>query len=404
MAQLLQSSDSIYKLHRLYKKHHNGRFSASVPRQLPHLGDDLLWLIFVRTDPKTAVTCRTLCKRLSFLLKSDLFVKENYKENEIIRKSVMVGVGPPPNDDVSQWFMQADVNGGRQDLFRVPQEINNYERYTVVGSDKRIVCMRYSMGGANSALLIWNPLMRTHRYATDEAGKYQHCDMNVYAFGFLKDSLHYRILNVFKFTFINTTMCWNLYDSVKKDWEYHEVFHTTVKKIGGPYVVDEGTVHWIGWDGFMVREPHRIVMFCLLKRRFSEFLVPDRVHSQYHSLIRFNGGVRFMGHRTNSFTQTVAIWRYTIIDGDHLTWDKKFVVGGMEIPYSPSFFVGKDLVSIIEVRQNGKGSSNDDDRTDIVISKLKFLPRRREHLIHQSWQDHVHVKTVTLYTSSLFKV
>ncbi|MED6122657.1 hypothetical protein PIB30_041836 [Stylosanthes scabra] len=329
-----------------------------IPRQLPHLGDDLLWLIFVRADPTTVARCRTLSKRLKFLLKSDLFVKEHFKENETNRKSVVVGVGPPPNDDVSQWFMQADVHGGRQDLFRVPHEINNYDRYTVVGSDKGIVCMRYSMGGYNSTLLIWNPLMRSHRYATDEANKYQHCDMNVYAFGFLKDSLHYH----------------------------------------------KGTIHWIGWDGFMVREPHRIVMFCYLRRRFSEFPVLDRVQSEYHSLIQFNGGVRFMGHRTNGFMQTIAIWRYTVIDGHHLTWDKEFVVGGMKIPYSPSFFVGKNLVSIIEVRQNGKGSSNDDDRTDIIISKLRFLPRRREHLTHQSWQDHVHVKTVTLYTSNLFKV
>ncbi|MED6184665.1 hypothetical protein PIB30_049684 [Stylosanthes scabra] len=264
--------------------------------------------------------------------------------------TVVVGIGPPPNDDISQWFIQANVRNGHQDLFRVPHEINHYGSYTLVGSDNGIVCMRVSIVGFNPTLLIWSPLKQTHRYVTDQASKYQFCSMNVLAFGFLRDSVHYRILHVFK--------------------------------IGGSYVVNEGTIYWIGWDGHMCREPHRIVMFCLLTREFSEFAVPDHVQSEYHSLIEFNGGVRFMGNRNNGFMQTAVVWRYTVIDGQHLTWNKDIVVGGMEIPYSPSFFVGKDPVSVIEVRQNGKGSSNDDERTQIIISKLRFLPRRRE-LMHE---------------------
>ncbi|MED6120966.1 hypothetical protein PIB30_025743, partial [Stylosanthes scabra] len=144
--------------------------------------------------------------------------------------TVVVGVGPPPNDDVSQWFIQANVQNGRQDLFRVPHEIDHYGSYTLVGSDKGIVCMRVSIMGYNPTLLIWNPLKQTHRYVTDQASKYQFCSMNVLAFGFLRDSIHYRILHVFKVALSNTSMCW---------------------KIGGSYVVNEGAIHWIGLDGHM---------------------------------------------------------------------------------------------------------------------------------------------------------
>ncbi|MED6113345.1 hypothetical protein PIB30_069920 [Stylosanthes scabra] len=134
-----------------------------IARQLPYLGGDLLWLIFVRADPKTATRCRELSTRWRFLLRSDLFMQENFNKNIVNHRTVVFGVGSPPNDDVSQWFVQADVHNGRQDLFRVPHEINHYGSYTAVGSDKGIMCMRCSMGGYNSTLLIWNPLKRTHR-------------------------------------------------------------------------------------------------------------------------------------------------------------------------------------------------------------------------------------------------
>ncbi|MED6222022.1 hypothetical protein PIB30_060512 [Stylosanthes scabra] len=166
------------------------------------------------------------------------------------------------------WFVQADVHNGCEVMFRVPHEINHYSSYTVVGSDKGIVCKRFSMGGYNSTLLIWNSLKR----------KYP------------------------SFTSTNTSMYCTLYDSAKQDWEYHEIFDTAVRKIGGIYVVNEGTIHWICQDGHMLREPHRT--FCLLKMHFNEH---------------------------------------------HLTWDKELVVEGMEISCSPSFFVGKDHVSVIEV-------------------------------------------------------
>ncbi|MED6184300.1 hypothetical protein PIB30_046096, partial [Stylosanthes scabra] len=138
MARLLQSTKYNSVTHKYEKKHHNvGKFRP-IARQLPHLGDNLLWLIFVAADTKSAAKCRELSKTWRFLLGSDLFVQENFKKNVVNHRTVVVGVEPPPNDDVSRWFVQADVHNGRQDLFRVPHEINHYGSYTVVGSDKGI--------------------------------------------------------------------------------------------------------------------------------------------------------------------------------------------------------------------------------------------------------------------------
>ncbi|MED6207417.1 hypothetical protein PIB30_035621 [Stylosanthes scabra] len=349
--------------------------SDSTPkkRQLPYLGDDIIRLIFVRTHQKTVGRCHLLSTRWKFLLRSDLFVIENFKQNIVNLRTVVVGVGPPPNDDVSRWFIQANVHNGRQYLFRVPAEINHFGSYAFVGSDKGIVCKRFSIAGHMSKLLIWNPLKNNHQYATDEASKYEYCSMNNYAFGFLKGS---------------TDQPSALIPLVGPPWG--------AKPSGSPFGEEpsEGTQD--------KKTPH-------LTQNLKCPLTLEPQHRpcpiyKYHYLIHFNGGVGFMGHRTVGFMQTVMVRKYTIVEEYHLSWDKVLVVGGMEIPYSPSFFVGKDPVSVIEMRQNGKGNSNDDDRTDLVISKLKFLPRKREHLTHHSWPDHIHLKTVTLHIPSLFDV
>ncbi|XLT12074.1 hypothetical protein HN51_057764 [Arachis hypogaea] len=125
----------------------------------PHLGDeDLIWKILVKADPKMVGRCMTVSRAWNFKLCTPTFVKENYKENKERNKSVIIGIGYPPSNQNSLWFIRAFVDDGRQVQFNVPMDINQFGFYAVIGSDHGNICLRISMGGLNSRLLIWNPL------------------------------------------------------------------------------------------------------------------------------------------------------------------------------------------------------------------------------------------------------
>ncbi|XLR03722.1 hypothetical protein HN51_058549 [Arachis hypogaea] len=174
--------------------------SDIAPRKfdLPHLGDDLLWKIFAKADPKSVGRLKTTNKVWNFKLTSQLFVKQNFLENQHKNRSVIVGVGYPPLDDFCQWFVRAEADSGNQIQLNIPVDINNFGFYTFVGSDHGILCIRLSQGAINSSLFIWNPLTRESKFAIDVARKHQCYAVSLYAFGFLHGSFEYRVLHVFK--------------------------------------------------------------------------------------------------------------------------------------------------------------------------------------------------------------
>ncbi|XP_072087973.1 uncharacterized protein [Arachis hypogaea] len=254
-------------------------------KKLPHLSEDLIWKIMVKADPKTVGQCRTLSKGWNFRLCTNLFVKANYKENKDRSKSVIVGIGYPPGDYNSIWFVRAYLHSGRQVQFNVPMDANQYGLYSVIGSENGIICIKISLGGLNSRLLVWNPVSDKRRYVTDEASKHSAHAVSLYAFGFLEDEIEYRIVHVYKRAFRQRNMSWSLYTSFEREW----------------------------------------------------------THS------------------------------------------------------------GNDIITVMECR-DGSGSANDAVRTDFLISRLKYMESRREHLVQRTWQEHVNVKTITMHSDGLYMV
>ncbi|RYR16211.1 hypothetical protein S83_048876 [Arachis hypogaea] len=370
---------------------------------LPHLNEDLIWKIIVKADPKTAGRCRTLSKGWNFRLCTPIFMKENFRENKERNRSVIIGIGYPPSDENSIWFIRAFVDSGRQVQFNVPIDINQYGFYALIGSDHGNVCLRISMGGLNSRLLIWNPLTRKRRYATDEASKHSGHAVSLYAFGFLHDTVEYRILHAYKKFYTQRTLSWSLYTSFERDWTHVGTFESSVQKLGPKYVVNKGIFYWIGWGGPNLMEAAAIVIFNLRQRMFHEAKIPTQVKSDYHSLTHFNDGVGFVSYHNVGYTRQVLVWQLKNDWDTNLDWEKMIRVSGFGIPYTPTLFVDKDILSVLEAR-NGHGSSNDSEATDVILSRLRYMEGKRENLVHRTWHEHVNVKTITLHSEGLFMV
>ncbi|QHO34419.1 uncharacterized protein DS421_9g266750 [Arachis hypogaea] len=64
---------------------------------------------------------------------------------------------------------------------------------------------------------------------------------------------------------------------------------------------------------------------------------------------------------------------------------------------------GNDIITVMECRGRSE-SSNDAVQTNFLISRIKYMESRREHLVHRTWQEHVNVKTITMHSDGLYMV
>ncbi|XP_020970266.1 uncharacterized protein LOC110268448 [Arachis ipaensis] len=182
-------------------------------------------------DPRTVRRCKSLSKAWNFRLSTPAFVKKNYKENKELKRSVIIGIGHPPGDQNSLWFIRAFVDDGSQVQFNVPSGINQFGFYAIIGSDNGNVCLRISMGGLNSRLLVWNPLINKQRYAPDESIKHLAYAVSLYAYGFLEGTIEYKIIHVYKQNFSQRTLSWSLYTSFERESAQSGTFDANVPKI-----------------------------------------------------------------------------------------------------------------------------------------------------------------------------
>ncbi|KAL4287082.1 uncharacterized protein DS421_19g652150 [Arachis hypogaea] len=83
--------------------------------------------------------------------------------------------------------------------------------------------------------------------------------------------------------------------------------------------------------------------------------------------------------------------------------EENFDISGLGIPYTPSLFVGNDIITVMECRGRS-GSANDAVCTNFLISRLKYMESRKEHLVYRTWQEHVNVKTITMHSDGLYMI
>ncbi|KAL4276202.1 hypothetical protein AHAS_Ahas20G0183600 [Arachis hypogaea] len=370
---------------------------------IPHLNDALLWKIFVKADPRTVGRCRTLNKEWNGRLSKHLVAKQNWTENQRKASCVIIGVEYPQSNANSQWLTRTDIDCGHQIPLNIPIIINQFGFYSVIGSDHGVLCIRYSQGGMNTGLLILNPLTKDKNYVSDDARKNCCQSVSLYAFGYMHDTMEYCIVHVYKRHVSDKHMGWSLYNSYDNDWMQSGVFETDIKKLGPKCIVDKEIAYWISWDGRNFSEPAVVATFSMLEMVFSEARIPAEVKTTYHSLTHFNDGVGFISYEKAGYSTTIVIWDMKHDGQDQLRWKRMVRVSGVGIPYNPTLFIGKDIISVMGCRTIF-GGSNDGKKTNVLLSRLKNNFARREHLMYRSWEEYVWVNTVTLHSESLYLV
>ncbi|MED6147666.1 hypothetical protein PIB30_045889 [Stylosanthes scabra] len=308
------------------------------------------------------------------MLKSRKFIIENYHANAKRQADAIVGVGFFPPSFNSQWLYRIDTQAQGSVPFDIPRMISPFGQYTVIGSDHGNICLRVTENGLNSRIMVWNPLTRDYMWIHDDPWARRDFPVNVMAYGYLKDGLDYRIVNVWRRTFGHGSLFWSVYDSEVEKWTLERSYNTEIQKIGPQSVVSDGIVFWIAWDGLRSGVPTCIVTFNLRWMEFHHGDIPVEASTENNAL------KKSWVELPSSHIVTSAI--------PVRSWCGAFIMRGTIRLYCKSSY----------------GPANNNQRSDLFLYILRHMRGAAELFYHNFWEEDVQLKTVTLHSDGLYPV
>ncbi|MED6221863.1 hypothetical protein PIB30_058800 [Stylosanthes scabra] len=373
------------------------------PFNLPYLGDDVLFMIFVKCHPKIVGRLRTLSKAWSTRLEGKDFVEQNWKENEDRDESVIIGYGYTSDGDKSHWGVAVNADSGEETPMELPVSTVQHGFFTIIGSERGNLCVRFSDNGEEIGVMVWNPVTKHVAEIDDKAHLYQRYSVSVYAFGYLDESWEYRVVYLYKSRYEDINFYWYMWNSIHRCWYSLGNYPTEIKKVGPTHVVVRGVIYWIGWGGLFNLEPTHVLGFSLDDANFFEDEIPVENVLSFHRICKFKKGLGFISYGDVGLDREVNVWSVSANEGKKFLWEKIIHISSFGIPYSPNILKGHDILSVLDTRSTST-SSNDEQMTEVVVSKRKNAAGNRSIIYHEGIQMSIFVKTYTLHRDGLFDV
>ncbi|MED6183666.1 hypothetical protein PIB30_039785 [Stylosanthes scabra] len=319
-------------------------------------------------------------------LRGPEFARLNWIANDHRSVTDLFGHGYSSYGEKSNWATHVNAGDNSVNIVRLPFEIKEAGYFTIVGSDNGNLCVKYSHTGEDTEILVLNPLTKKVVHVDDQSYRHIFYKVSVYAFGYLKDSYKdFHVIYLCKNSFHDKNLRWMLWDSRLRYWRTRGVYLTEIEKVGPTSVAVAGVVFWIGWGGFFNLEPTHLLAFSLDKEVFFQEPIPKENTSTYNSITKINKELGFVSYKDIGFKRKLDVWNLYFTEQNNFLWQKLYHVEDFGIPYKPSFFNGNEIISLIESRTTPNGS-NDDLRTEVVMSKMKKTGGNREVIYCQGWQ------------------
>ncbi|MED6206854.1 hypothetical protein PIB30_030518 [Stylosanthes scabra] len=357
----------------------------------------------VGLDREVNVEAQALSKLWSQRLKGKKFVEQNWRENEGRADSVVVGYGYTCYPNKTHWCIAVNAYSGEQVALQPPVKVAEFGYFTVIGSDKGNVCIRCTETGEAVRLIVWNPVTKAVADIEDQARNFWTHSVSVYAFGYLNESWEYRVLYLYKNLYRDSSINWVMWNSIHRSWNQFGEHQTQIRKVGPTFVVVRGVVYFIGWGGSFNLIATHVIGFSLADAAVLEEPIPAENRRTFHTICNFKKGLGFIAHEDVGLEREVNVWSLSVNDDKKFTWEKTIHIGSFGIPYLPNILIGKDFLSLLDTRSTCM-ASNDEQRTEVLVSKRKNTGGDRSIIYHEGWQMSVFVKSHTMHRDGLFDV
>ncbi|MED6151004.1 hypothetical protein PIB30_078098 [Stylosanthes scabra] len=109
-----------------------------------------------------------------------------------------------------------------------------------------------------------------------------------------------------------------------------------------------------------------------------------------HRICSFKKGLGFISYDDVGIDREVNVWSLFLNEEKKFSWEKIIYINSFGIPHSPNILKDHDFLSVLDTRSTSTGS-NDEQRTEVVVSKRKHRGGNRSILYHQGWQMSIFV-------------
>ncbi|MED6166119.1 hypothetical protein PIB30_105910 [Stylosanthes scabra] len=99
----------------------------------------------------------------------------------------------------------------------------------------------------------------------------------------------------------------------------------------------------------------------------------------------------------------VDVWSLGLTEDMKFTWERIISINSFGIPYTPQILHGLDILSILDSKTTPTGS-NDDQRTEVVVSRRNNANGNTRIIYHRVWQMTIFVKSISMHRDGLFDV
>ncbi|XLS70450.1 hypothetical protein HN51_027315 [Arachis hypogaea] len=366
--------------------------------------DDILLEIFRRSEPKTAVRCRALGKVWNEILSEYSFMKENTFATKGKHLNLLLQVG------LAAWVYSPDnismidcVNGAVIPC-QLPIEIDQSGWWSVIGSENGMLCLRYSINGFNSEVLVWNPLLKSLRCLEDPADKLLRQAVIGYAFGFTPRTNQYFIVHVSKRHIRDRFLHCNVYDSAYGEWRHGYIKDQRLKNLGDSSAVYRGKAFWINWVGRQSNIASDIVIFDVVTFEIQKIKIshsPNQDRKLYfQSITVFQDKLCLMGYEISSMGWHTILSKVDIETFNIVPWINFMENRQRKIHCNPSFIIGEDLIRVHERIKSSK-RTNLPLSVEVSVSKVNMITHKRNTIYYSSWPYEMCLKSATIVSQGL---
>ncbi|XLR08922.1 hypothetical protein HN51_045464 [Arachis hypogaea] len=374
--------------------------TKAYPLTLP---EELIFDIFLKSDPKTLVACRATNHYWRDKLNAIPFLQETHSKWKARGQFIYLHFTLGPFNQRPDWIMKMDATTGEAMQLALPVTINPGGWFRIIGTANGNVCMRFSSTGKAPQILIWNPAANTLRSIRDPTQHFCTMCTFTYAFLYYPGSSKYAIVHIFKRNLGDQDSWLTMFCAESSDWQYVIPCPKYVKNLDQNCVTSDGVAFWLSWSMHDSTYPSYIVSFSIANKSFFTIPIPHHIVSHDHRLLIYQDSLCMVSNRDTRDGYEINMFRI-LKNGIHYAWEKIFTFTGIGSLENPVLIHEEELILLKKTHRERNALMRRPETSQFMFLRFDPLSQHKKILNAPFYLGHVQLISTHVYSQGCFPV